>query len=199
MSSPKSFDFEGLPLNDETLTINANPANPAESLARNRDRYNMRNDFPNDTFGGRVRRLRVSTNLTQVELADRSGLKAPYLCALELERRRAPREGVVRSLAKGLGLDALGTGELIALSKRASFLNSAVDSEGTKSAMCKRRPRGIRDLMCEAERMAARSGVTVEIDSDSIRITIRPKPFPSDGELPQEDRPQVSSETTVGN
>ena len=143
----------------------------------------MRNAPPNDTFGSRVRRLRLSTDLTQVELADRSGLKAPYLCALELERRKAPREGVVRSLAKGLGLDALGTEELIALSKPASFPERAIDSKAPYSATCKREPRGIRDLMCEAERMAARSGVTVEIDSDSIRITIRPTPAQSDGQL----------------
>ncbi len=52
-----------------------------------------------------LRRLRESRSLTQEELAERSGLTAKAIGALERGERRRPYPHTVRSLADGLALD----------------------------------------------------------------------------------------------
>src|SRR6478735_4900456 len=56
-------------------------------------------------FAVALRRLRESRSLTQEELAERSGLTAKAIGALERGERRRPYPHTVRSLADGLALD----------------------------------------------------------------------------------------------
>lgn len=56
-------------------------------------------------FADALRRLRESRSLTQEELAERSGVSAKAVGALERGERRRPYPHTVRSLADGLGLD----------------------------------------------------------------------------------------------
>ena len=61
-----------------------------------------------------LRRLRESRSLTQEELAERSGLTAKAISALERGERRRPYPHTVRSLADGLALDDDERGSLVA-------------------------------------------------------------------------------------
>jgi predicted ATPase/transcriptional regulator with XRE-family HTH domain len=65
-----------------------------------------------DSFGARLRRLREAAALTQEELAERAGLAAKGVGALERGERRRPHPHTLRALANALGL---GGDELAAL------------------------------------------------------------------------------------
>lgn len=52
----------------------------------------------------KLRDLRKSKRLTQTELALRAGVTQPYIGALERGERKNPSVGVIRGLAKGLGV-----------------------------------------------------------------------------------------------
>jgi predicted ATPase/transcriptional regulator with XRE-family HTH domain len=68
---------------------------------------------PSD-FAVVLRRLRESRSLTQEELAERAGLTAKAVGALERGERRRPYPHTVRSLADGLGLRDAERAELVA-------------------------------------------------------------------------------------
>ncbi|HEV2798123.1 MAG TPA: helix-turn-helix domain-containing protein [Nocardioides sp.] len=71
-------------------------------------------------FAAVLRRLRESRSLTQEELAERSGVTAKAISALERGERRRPYPHTVRSLADGLALDdAERAGLLAAVPRRA--------------------------------------------------------------------------------
>ena len=57
-------------------------------------------------FGERLRRLRVAAGLSQEALAERSGLSAQAIGALETGKRRRPYPQTVAALADALGLSA---------------------------------------------------------------------------------------------
>lgn len=61
-------------------------------------------DGTTGTFGERLRRLRIGAGLTQEALADRSGVSAEAIAALETGRRRTPRRETVEMLVRGLDL-----------------------------------------------------------------------------------------------
>ena len=63
-------------------------------------------------FGERLRRLREAAGLTQEALAERAGLSAEGVAALERGRRRRPYPHTLRALADALGLDAAGRAAL---------------------------------------------------------------------------------------
>src|SRR5690348_6271415 len=73
-------------------------------------------------FAERLRRLRESRSLTQEELAERSGVTAKAIGALERGERKRPYPHTVRSLA-----DALGLGE----AERAALLASVPGRSAT--------------------------------------------------------------------
>ncbi|HXM55068.1 MAG TPA: tetratricopeptide repeat protein [Candidatus Dormibacteraeota bacterium] len=58
------------------------------------------------TFGALLRAHRAEANLTQEELAERSGMSAQAISALERGTRRLPRSSTVERLAAALRLDA---------------------------------------------------------------------------------------------
>ncbi|HLZ68813.1 MAG TPA: AAA family ATPase [Dehalococcoidia bacterium] len=58
------------------------------------------------TFGARLRRYRERAGLTQEELAERAGLTAAAIVALERGRRRYPSPHTLRRLAEALALSA---------------------------------------------------------------------------------------------
>jgi predicted ATPase/DNA-binding XRE family transcriptional regulator len=64
------------------------------------------------SFGERLRRLREAAGLTQEELAERAGLTAKGVGALERGDRRRPYPHTVRSLGTALGLSADGLAKL---------------------------------------------------------------------------------------
>jgi predicted ATPase/transcriptional regulator with XRE-family HTH domain len=66
-------------------------------------------DMRRETFGQMLRRFRVATSLTQEALADRCGLSADTIAALERGRRMAPRLSTVRAIAGALGLSESDT------------------------------------------------------------------------------------------
>lgn len=57
-----------------------------------------------DTFARRLRRLRAAAGLTQLALAEASGLSRDYVQALETGRRPDPSWSTVRRLAAALGV-----------------------------------------------------------------------------------------------
>ncbi|WP_062292375.1 ATP-binding protein [Demequina phytophila] len=64
----------------------------------------MGHDITPEGVGAVLRRLRESRALTQEELAERSGITAKAIGALERGERRRPYPHTVRALAEGLGL-----------------------------------------------------------------------------------------------
>ena len=65
-------------------------------------------------FGGRLRRYRELAGLSQEELAERAGLTAKGISALERGERQHPYPQTVRALAKALNLSAADRSALIA-------------------------------------------------------------------------------------
>jgi len=63
-----------------------------------------------ETFGQRVRAMRLARKLSVPDLALRAGLQRTHVYALEAGRKRSPRLETVRQLARALGVPA---GELI--------------------------------------------------------------------------------------
>lgn len=66
-----------------------------------------------EPFGLRLRRLRAAANLTQEDLAGRSGLSVNAIGMLERGVRRIPRPSTVALLAQALGLDPAQRRDLI--------------------------------------------------------------------------------------
>ncbi|HTZ07672.1 MAG TPA: helix-turn-helix domain-containing protein [Acidimicrobiales bacterium] len=58
-----------------------------------------------ESFAELLRRFRVAASLTQEQLAERAGVSADAVAALEQGRRRSPRLSTVGELADALGLD----------------------------------------------------------------------------------------------
>src|SRR4051794_31478994 len=75
------------------------------------------NETATDRFGPLLRRLRLVAGLSQEELAQRSGLSARGISALETGYRATPRAETVRLLADALGLDAAVRAELVAAAR----------------------------------------------------------------------------------
>ena len=68
-------------------------------------------------FGLILRRLRLAAGLSQEELAERAGLSAQGISALERGHRASPRPETVRLLADALGLAAAARAELVAAAR----------------------------------------------------------------------------------
>ncbi|MCB0994167.1 MAG: helix-turn-helix domain-containing protein, partial [Acidimicrobiales bacterium] len=68
-----------------------------------------------DSFGAALRRLRVAAGLTQERLAERAGVSAAGVAALEAGRRTAPRLNTVGLLCDALGVDPVQRAALIDL------------------------------------------------------------------------------------
>src|SRR3954471_12364598 len=66
------------------------------------------------SFGERVRILREAAGLTQEELAERAGLTADGIGALERGTRRRPYPHTIRALAEALGLTESERAALVA-------------------------------------------------------------------------------------
>lgn len=64
------------------------------------------------SFGAKLKRLRQAANLTQEELAERAGLTAKGIGALERGERRRPYPHTVRALSDALGLSEREAAEL---------------------------------------------------------------------------------------
>src|SRR5215207_2812184 len=67
-----------------------------------------------ETFGERLRRLRVAAGLSQEGLGERAGLTSNAVGALERGERRRPHPDTLRRLATALGLDDAGRAMLAA-------------------------------------------------------------------------------------
>ena len=63
---------------------------------------------PNGAFGDVLRRQREAAGLSQEALAERAGLTADAVSALERGARRRPYPHTVRALADALGLEGPG-------------------------------------------------------------------------------------------
>ena len=72
----------------------------------------MATDESRAPFGERLRRLRVAAGLSQEALAERAGLSAQAIGALETGKRRRPYPHTVAALADALGLSAPERAEL---------------------------------------------------------------------------------------
>ncbi|HEY8601469.1 MAG TPA: helix-turn-helix domain-containing protein, partial [Thermomicrobiales bacterium] len=71
-------------------------------------------------FGARLRRLREVAGLTQEALAQRAGLTAKGIAALEQGRRQRPYPHTIAALVEALGLDAAGRAALLGQTAPAS-------------------------------------------------------------------------------
>ncbi len=79
-------------------------------------------------FGELLRRYRLTASLSQEALAERAGLSAAAVAALERGRRAAPRPGTVALLAQALDLDAAARAALIASTRAGTFDQAAAPS-----------------------------------------------------------------------
>ncbi len=70
-----------------------------------------------EPFGAMLRRLRVAAGLSQERLAERSGISATGVAALESGRRTTPRLNTVGLLCDALGVDAAQRSALIAAAR----------------------------------------------------------------------------------
>jgi DNA-binding CsgD family transcriptional regulator/transcriptional regulator with XRE-family HTH domain len=84
-----------------------------------------------DLFGTVLRRFRRRAGLTQERLADRAGLSANAISALERGERRRPYPHTVGALAQALGLTADEHAELAALSRSVPVAPRADDRAAT--------------------------------------------------------------------
>jgi len=75
-------------------------------------------DAEADGFGPRLRQLRQAAGLTQEQLAERAGVSAQAVAALETGRRRHPYPHTVRALAAALGLSGAERTGLAAAARR---------------------------------------------------------------------------------
>jgi len=79
-----------------------------------------------DAFGGVLRELRHEAQLTQEDLAGRSGLSKAYISALELGRKPAPPFAVVDVLAEALRVET-NLLWVLARDERAARLRSRIE------------------------------------------------------------------------
>jgi LuxR family maltose regulon positive regulatory protein len=77
------------------------------------------------TFGEVLRRLRLAAGLTQERLAERAGVSAKAVIALENDPARTPRLETVTRLADALGLDREGRARLLAAARPVSPVQAA--------------------------------------------------------------------------
>lgn len=88
------------------------------------------------TFGARLRQLRVAAGLSQETLAERAGLSADALSALERGTRRAPQRATVAALVSALDLSAVEQAELEGTVRRERGPRDADDSrKGTAATL----------------------------------------------------------------
>ena len=104
-----------------------------------------------------LRRLRESRSLTQEELAERSGLTAKAIGALERGERRRPYPHTVRSLADGLALDDDERSALVAaVPSRDAVARPALDAplpESAGSTAARFQPAGRTPTLCGERRL----------------------------------------------
>jgi tetratricopeptide (TPR) repeat protein/transcriptional regulator with XRE-family HTH domain len=82
------------------------------------------------SFGARLRAVRVSAGLSQLELAERSGLSVRTIGNLERGSARWPYPDSVRRLADALGLDGVARSEFIAAAGRRLAADSSGGEDG---------------------------------------------------------------------
>jgi transcriptional regulator with XRE-family HTH domain len=92
--------------------------------------------------GDIVRAIRTAQQRVQQDVADASGLKAPYVCLIETERRR-PSAAISKRLALGLGVDvAVLSGQLPVLNTIRTILGipdaAFAESVGITTAQLRR-------------------------------------------------------------
>jgi predicted ATPase/DNA-binding CsgD family transcriptional regulator/DNA-binding XRE family transcriptional regulator len=80
----------------------------------------MRGSAVEESFGEQLRRHREGAALTQEELAERAGITAMAISALERGERRRPYPNTVRALADALGLEETDRAEFVAAVPRRS-------------------------------------------------------------------------------
>ena len=85
-------------------------------------------------FGDLLRRYRVAAGLSQEALAERAGVTAQAISALERGLRRTPYLSTVRLLAGALGLSEAERGALITASRRGSTALATAASLGTRDS-----------------------------------------------------------------
>ena len=85
------------------------------------------------TFGQRLKELRQAKNMTQSELAEKTGISFAYVSKLETGTKSPPRENIIIALVKALGINNVGMDELFGLAnKLPSDLRKQVDTETIK-------------------------------------------------------------------
>ena len=93
-----------------------------------------------ESFGVRLRRLRLAAGLTQERLAERAAISADGIAALEAGRRQSPRLSTVRVLCDGLQLDEAQCAALLSLAAPAGGVSG---SRSTSKAAVIPRVRGV--------------------------------------------------------
>jgi predicted ATPase/DNA-binding XRE family transcriptional regulator len=121
-----------------------------------------------DTFGGLLRRFRLAAGLSQEGLADRAGLSADAVAALERGRRRTPRAETLRRLAVALGLDEAGRAQLAsAVDRSASIARPA----GGRLPVTSRLPASPGPLIGRGQELAVVIGLLKRPDCRLLTLT----------------------------
>ncbi len=113
---------------------------------------------PTDSFGQRLRQLRVRAGLSQAALAERAGLAVAAVAALERGVRRSPYAQTVGALAEALGLTSEERAAFADASSRSVPPRSTVAPHPTVSVPVPRLPTPLTSLIGrEVEAAAARA------------------------------------------
>ena len=72
---------------------------------------------PSDTFGSYIRKLRTKNDIGQRELAKKIGVAPSYLNDIEKNKRKAPKQIIIKKISKILKVNLDGLNDLAGISK----------------------------------------------------------------------------------
>lgn len=132
-----------------------------------------------NSFGYWLRQLRLGRGVGQAELARKCGLPAPYLSAVERDRRPPPRSGTMEKIASGLELGYADRADALAKAQRARGAwevarqtDAATADEPPLDGLASDELAVLYRLVREASRSAKHTGRTVEVSFKHFRYVI---------------------------
>lgn len=122
------------------------------------------------SFAKELRRLRLLSGLGQRELARRVNLAGSYVCNIERGRHGAPSRAAALRFAAALLLDAQQAEHFIELAEQSRRSDETTDRRSGPRVHATSADQ-LKAVLHEAEKLAARGRVAVQITARGIQIT----------------------------